>query len=345
MTSTTPVNEVPAAIALRDVTKHFGAVHAVDGVTLSVKRGELFGLIGHNGAGKSTLFKMMLGLLPVSSGEIAIAGASVRGRDFRAARRQIGYLPEHLALYDNLSGIETLRFFAKLKVADLAGCAPLLERLGLAAAARRPVREYSKGMRQRLGFAQALLGAPQVLFLDEPSNGLDPAAIREFYAILHELRDQGVTVLITSHILAELQERVDRLAIMVSGRVQALGSVPELREQQDMPLHILLRLPPSALELLRSCLAAVPGLSLSAVAGQPGQQLVSCPRPAKMAVLAALAPLGDLLLDLQIQEPSLEDVFFGLRTPPPDLPLRVRPPEGGEEARERPFASSGGTHA
>jgi len=317
VTSTTPANESGAAIALRDVTKHFGAVHAVDGVTLSVKRGELFGLIGHNGAGKSTLFKMMLGLLPVSSGEIRIAGASVRGRDFRAVRRQIGYLPEHLALYDNLSGIETLRFFAKLKGADLAGCTPLLERLGLAAAARRPVREYSKGMRQRLGFAQALLGAPQVLFLDEPSNGLDPAAIREFYAILHELRSQGVTVLITSHILAELQERVDRLAIMVNGRVQALGSVPELREQQDMPLHIVLRLEPSALELLHRCLGEMPGLQLLVTPGQPCQATLSCPRPAKMAVLAvlaALAPLGSLLLDLSIHEPSLEDVFFGLRS-------------------------------
>ena len=146
-----------------------------------------------------------------------------RGRDFRAARRAIGYLPENVVLYDNLSGLETLRFFARLKGAPLAQCQPTLERVGLAHAGARPVREYSKGMRQRLGFAQALLGNPQVLFLDEPTNGLDPQAIRDFYATLRGLSQQGVTIVITSHILAELQERVGRLGIMASGKLQAVG--------------------------------------------------------------------------------------------------------------------------
>ncbi|MBS0318681.1 MAG: ABC transporter ATP-binding protein, partial [Proteobacteria bacterium] len=201
MASISPASDAPGtAISLRGVHKHFGALHAVDGVDLDIPPGEIFGLIGHNGAGKSTLFKMMLGLLAPTAGAILVAGTSVGGRHFRAVRRQLGYLPENVVLYDNLDGLETLRFFARLKGAPLAECPAMLEKVGLAHAGRRPVREYSKGMRQRLGFAQALLGKPRVLFLDEPTNGLDPQAIRDFYALLHGLQRQGVTIVITSHI-------------------------------------------------------------------------------------------------------------------------------------------------
>ena len=307
MVSTSPVSN-DMAVSLRGVTKHYGALHAVDGVDLDVARGEIFGLIGHNGAGKSTLFKMMLGLVPATKGDILVGGASVRGRGFRAARRHLGYLPENVVLYDNLNGLETLKFFAHLKGAPLAQCQGVLDRVGLAHAGKRPVREYSKGMRQRLGFAQALLGSPQVLFLDEPTSGLDPQAIRDFYATLRGLQGEGVTIIITSHILAELQERVGRLAILSAGKVQALGSVQELREQTHMPLVFDLRVDeadvPAVAQALVQAIGAIPeplplGLRLA------------CPREQKMAVLAALAPFGARVLDIKMQEPSLEDVFFG----------------------------------
>ena len=312
MASTTLVSKAAAldgpAIEARGVAKYYGALHAVDGVDLTVQRGEIFGLIGHNGAGKSTLFNLMLGLTEPSAGEILVNGASVRGRDFRAARRHIGYLPENVVLYDNLSGLETLRFFARLKGAVLAQCEPTLVRVGLADAAKRPLREYSKGMRQRLGFAQALLGEPSVLFLDEPTNGLDPQAIRDFYVTLRDLRDAGVTVLITSHILAELQERVDRLAIMALGKMAAVGSVQDLRQRMQLPLSLTLRLATSDVAQAQQLLAALAGVHSEVT--DEGLRL-SCPREAKMAVLGALAGLGAKLLDLNIQEPSLEDVFFG----------------------------------
>jgi len=307
LTSKTAALERPA-IEARGVAKYYGALHAVDGVDLSVRRGEIFGLIGHNGAGKSTLFKMMLGLTEPSAGEILVNGASVRGRDFRAARRHIGYLPENVVLYDNLSGLETLRFFARLKGAPSSQCEPTLVRVGLADAATRPLREYSKGMRQRLGFAQALLGEPSVLFLDEPTNGLDPQAIRDFYLLLRGLRDAGVTILITSHILAELQERVDRLAIMAVGKIAAMGSVQDLRKQMQLPLSLSLRLAHGDVAQAQQLVGAVPGVHSEVT--EAGLRL-SCPREAKMAVLGALGALGAKLLDLNIQEPSLEDVFFG----------------------------------
>jgi len=305
--STFPASE-SAAVSLRGVSKYYGALHAVDGVDLDIPRGEIFGLIGHNGAGKSTLFKMMLGLISATQGEILIGGAQVGGRGFRAARRHLGYLPENVVLYDNLSGLETLRFFARLKHANPAQCQEVLDRVGLAHAGARPVREYSKGMRQRLGFAQALLGAPQVLFLDEPTNGLDPQAIRDFYATLRGLQAQGVTVIITSHILAELQERVDRLAIMAAGKIQAVGSVQALREQTQMPLVFELQLQAKDAPAVVQALAPLTGEAPELLA--TGLRL-RCPREHKMAVLAALAPFGARVRDVKMQEPSLEDVFFG----------------------------------
>jgi len=290
------------------VHKHYGSIHAVDGVDLDIRSGELFGLIGHNGAGKSTLFKMMLGLIPVTSGEIRIDGALVTGRDFRVVRRTVGYLPENVVLYDNLTGLETLQFFARLKGVPPAETGPALERVGLAQAARRRVREYSKGMRQRLGFAQALLGKPRILFLDEPTTGLDPEAIRNFYATLRQLRSEGVTIVITSHILAEIQERVDRLAIMSAGKIQASGTVQGLREQMDLPLWFSVRVAKEDFETVHTALAH---LQVDAIEAQDDHVKVRCRRESKMAVIEALAGLDGRVRDLTVREPSLEDVFFG----------------------------------
>jgi Cu-processing system ATP-binding protein len=304
-----PAKAFPQAVVVAHrVVKHYGAVHAVDGVDLEIARGELFGLIGHNGAGKSTLFKMMLGLIAPTSGEIRIDGTPVSGSGFRAVRRRVGYLPENVVLYENLTGLETLQFFASLKGVAYSACPAALERVGLASAAKRRVREYSKGMRQRLGFAQALLGQPQILFLDEPTNGLDPEAIREFYAILRGLRSEGVTVVLTSHILSEIQERVDRLAVMAAGKIRAVGTVQALREQMDLPLWIDLRIAPADLEAVRAVLGQ---LAVGAIEAHDEHVSVRCARDAKMAVIEALAALDGRVLDLHVREPSLEDVFFG----------------------------------
>ncbi|WP_374503494.1 ATP-binding cassette domain-containing protein [Zoogloea sp.] len=293
---------------MRGVTRRFGAIQAVAGVDLDVAPGELFGLIGHNGAGKSTLFKMMLGLIAPTAGEIRIHGTAVGGRQFRAVRRTIGYLPENVVLYDNLNGLETLRFYARMKGVDPSECLAVLEEVGLTAAARRRVRDYSKGMRQRLGFAQALLGRPRLLFLDEPTNGLDPEAIRAFYATLKRLQAQGVTMILTSHILAEIQERVDRLAIMAGGKLQAVGTVQALREQMDLPLWFAVKVAHDDFSAVRAALGHLPVIAIEA---RDDHVAVQCRRETKMAVIEALAALGSRVLDLTVREPSLEDVFFG----------------------------------
>ncbi|WP_206198860.1 ABC transporter ATP-binding protein [Zoogloea dura] len=294
----------------RGVTKDFGPVQAVKGVDLSIVPGELFGLIGHNGAGKSTLFKMMLGLIPASSGQIHLDGEAVGGPRFRDVRRRIGYLPENVVLYDNLTGLETLHFFADLKTVPRSSCTVLLDKVGLGHARTRRVREYSKGMRQRLGFAQALLGQPRLLFLDEPTTGLDPEAIRDFYRILRELRDDGVTMVLTSHILAEIQERVDRLAIMEDGRIRACGSVQALREAMNLPLTLEIAGGAGLREQVTRVLA---GLEVERIDETGSLIHIRLPREAKMPALTRLATLGETLRDLQVHEPSLEDVFFGYR--------------------------------
>lgn len=296
-------------VTIERVARHYGIVRAVDGVDLRVDRGEIFGLIGHNGAGKSTLFRMMLGLERATSGRITIDDVAVASRGFRAVRRRIGYLPENVVLYDNLTGLETLGFFARLKGAPAAACEAALARVGLERVGRRRVGEYSKGMRQRLGVAQALLGTPSLLFLDEPTTGLDPEAIRLFYALLGDLKASGVTVVLSSHSLAEIQERVDRVAIMVAGKVRAIGTVPALRAEVALPVAFRLTVRPGAMAAAREAIAALPVTGLH---GAGDELRFRCVREAKVAVLAALTRRPDDVLDIDVREPSLEDVFFGM---------------------------------
>jgi Cu-processing system ATP-binding protein len=295
-------------IELTGVAKSYGALLALEGVDLKVHKGELFGLIGRNGAGKSTLFQLMLGLLDADTGHVHVGGERAGTARFRGVKRRLGYLPENIVLYDNLTGVETLRFFARLKGVDASECMSLLEQVGLAGAAARKVREYSKGMKQRLGFAQALLGNPALLFLDEPTNGLDPEGIREFYRILKARQEAGATIVITSHILAEIQQRVDRLAILQAGRIRAVGSVPALRGEANLPLSIEVLAHSDDTRALEEALHRT-------AFGKPtirGRHIVfECPREAKMSAIAALTPLSSHIADLQIVEPSLEDVFLG----------------------------------
>jgi len=293
------------SIKLTGVSKSFGQVEALRDVNLSIAQGEMFGLIGHNGAGKSTLFKLMLGLMTPSAGTLRIGGVDSASAQFRQVRRRIGYLPESFVSYDNLTGLEILNLFADLKKVPRTACHVALERVGLKEAGARRLHTYSKGMRQRLGFAQVLLGDPALIFLDEPTNGLDPEGIADFYVILREAQARGATIVITSHILAEIQDRVDRLVILHAGKVAALGSLAALRARHVLPSLIEAQLRPGQGERVAAVLAHLPGLVVTV---REDRASISCQAALKAPVLAAL---GSAMLDVTIREPSLEDLFLG----------------------------------
>lgn len=226
-----------SAVSVRSLSKHYGPLKALDDLTLEVRQGEMLALLGHNGAGKTTLMKLLLGLTRPTHGELELLGAPPGPHH----RQDIGFLPENVTFTGGMKGREVLRFYARLKGASPTQAEDLLERVGLAEAAHKPVRTYSKGMRQRLGLAQALLATPKLLLLDEPTSGLDPMLRRAFYDILRELRESGSTVLISSHVLTELELRAERIAILSHGRLVACDTLDGLRRRAALPVRIRAR--------------------------------------------------------------------------------------------------------
>ena len=225
-------------VKLQQVTKHFRQVKALNGLDLNLHKGEVLGLLGHNGAGKTTTMKLILGLMPATSGQVQVFEQDPYANKTQKLRLKMGYLPENVQFYEQLTGLEVLNYFAKLKNLKPKECTFLLDQVGLTFAAKRRVKTYSKGMRQRLGLAQALLGDPRLLLLDEPTVGLDPSATREFYQTVDQLRQQGVAIILCSHVLPGIEKYIDRVAILGQGRQLALGTLDELREQSQLSLSI-----------------------------------------------------------------------------------------------------------
>ncbi len=293
------------AIQLDEVTLRYGQVKALDGISLTIPRGEVIGLLGHNGAGKTTTIKLLLGLLSPASGAVRVFDTdpahSPRAHELR---RQIGYLPENLSFYPQLSGRETLRYFARLKGASPQEQNRLLQEVGLSHAADRRVKTYSKGMRQRLGLAQALLNQPKLLILDEPTVGLDPVATRDLYNRIDILKQQGTTVILCSHVLAGIEEHIDRAVILAGGRILALGNLDELRHAAQLPMHIRVR--GSLPEEGWMSRIGEQGVSLERINGS--QYLFTTPESEKIPLLRTLVKEPGVK-DIEISEPSLEAIY------------------------------------
>jgi ABC-2 type transport system ATP-binding protein len=238
---------VSVVIETRDLSKTYEAafrgqdVHALVNLSLAIHSGEIFGYLGPNGSGKTTTIKLLLGLIFPTSGTIEILGT--RNIGSAAVRRQIGYLPEGAYYPDFLKGEEVLRFYGQLYGlggADLQRrIDQVLELVGMTKARKRLVRGYSKGMRQRIGLAQALLSDPQILILDEPTTGLDPIARKEIRDILAHLRDQGKTLLISSHELLEVELISNRVGILSEGALQTCGTLDDLLTNRDIVVHVV----------------------------------------------------------------------------------------------------------
>lgn len=296
-------------LELVDVTKNFGEVKAVDSVNLKINAGEMLGLVGPNGSGKSTLLRIMLGVARPSSGKVVLEGNELSERKWRDLRKSMGYMPERVSFYDNLTGRETLELFRRVKGGKPGGTDEILKKVGLESVKERKVGGYSKGMRQRLNLAQALSNDPDLLILDEPTSGLDPVGTKEFYEILGDARGRkNLTVVLSSHILAEIEFKIDRVAIMKTGSLRAVGSLEELYSGFNLPLKVAITVNGNSGSLIKLLERA----GAVEIEYKAGCLSAGIPREDKLRILSALMEEKGSFTDISLREPNLEEVFFGV---------------------------------
>ena len=297
-----------AAIETRSLTKQYGSLHAVDDLNLRVNQGEVFGFLGPNGAGKSTTINVLLDFVRRTSGEVRVLGHDPE-QEPQAVRAQTGVLPEGAGFHNRDTARRHLRFAIAMRDTDDDPDA-LLERVGIADAADRPVGGFSTGMRQRLGLALALVGAPDLLILDEPLRGLDPDGARRLREVIRVERDRGAAVFFSSHIMSQVETLCDRVGIMHDGRLVAADTVDALREQAGGPAELVCTVA-AATDEVASALEPVDGVG--AVTGGDDTVRVVCERPAtKAAVVARLEDVDIMVRDLAVEGASLEGVFTAL---------------------------------
>jgi ABC-2 type transport system ATP-binding protein len=326
------------ALATSGLTKHYGrrelpvalpgrhaggVVRALDDLTIGVREGEIFGFLGPNGAGKSTTIRLLLGYLHPTAGSGQVLGLDIV-RDSVAIRGRVGYLPGGIALYDSLTGEDLLDYLGALTGRPPTRRPELVDRLELSARTlARPVRDYSRGMRQKIGIIQALQHDPELAILDEPTEGLDPLMQRAFYTILDELKAEGRTIFFSSHVLSEVERVCDRVAIVRRGRLVALQEVASLLEHRKRNVEI--RAADGDIPVLDG-VAGVSALKRTAD-GRLTCQLEGDVGP----FLAAIA--GRRITDLTIEPAHLEEAFLEL--------YEDREPEDGDGMPTAPAAVPG----
>lgn len=294
-------------VEVHDLTKRYGRLAAVDGVSLTVHRGEVFGFLGPNGAGKTTTLRMLLGLIRPSSGDVTVLGG--RPGDPKSLRR-IGSLIEGPGFYPYLTGRTNLRAVARYAGVPASSVGPALEAVGLADRAGDTFGSYSLGMKQRLGVAAALLKDPELVILDEPTNGLDPQGMRDMRELIVDLGRQGRTVILSSHLMGEVQQICERVAVIDRGRIVREGTVEQLRG--DTELELVATPSDTALATLRA-------LSfVDEARAADGRLLVKTGTRHTAEIIRALVHADVAVTAVRRTERELEDVFFDLTTHQPD---------------------------
>jgi ABC-2 type transport system ATP-binding protein len=290
--------ESEPAIRTEGLTKHYGSVRALEALDLEVQSGEIFGFLGPNGAGKSTLIRTLLGYLHPTTGRATVLGMDIV-RGSVEIRRRVGYLPGGIALYDSLSGADALDYLNDLQGRQPIRREELCDRLQMPPSVlKRKVRDYSRGMRQKIGVIQALQHDPDLAILDEPTEGLDPLMQQAFYSIMDDLRVQGRTIFFSSHILSEVERICDRVAIIRSGHLMAVQHVDELLARRKRTINLRWRDG-------QPDLSGVPGLADVTVQGDR----------IRATLLGEVAPFvraiaSPQLLDLTIEPARLEEAFL-----------------------------------
>ena len=300
------------AVEIDDLVKTFGAFVAVDHVSLKVSKGEIFGFLGPNGAGKSTTIRMLCGLLKPTSGRASVNGHDV-ATEPEVIRRSIGYMSQKFSLYDDLTVEENIDFFSGIYGVPREKRAErkeyVLRMADIAERRRTKTHTLSGGWKQRLALGCAILHEPPILFLDEPTSGVDPIARRAFWALIHDLSAAGRTIFVSTHYMDEA-ENCNRLALMYHGKVIALGAPEALKRQLNS--HRILRLDSSdVLETMR-VLEGIPGIHDIAVFGGGLHVTVDDVETAKARIRAALATKSIELKRMEPIDPSMEDVFVAM---------------------------------
>ncbi len=319
-------------IEARGLTKTYGAAKAVDHVSFEVGRGEIFGLLGPNGAGKTTTILTLLGLTEISEGEVRVLGFDP-AREPLSVKRRVGYMPDTVGFYDGLSAADNLRYTARLigfRYAEREKrIAEALDRVGLAEFADKSVGTFSRGMRQRLGLAEILMKGAQVAILDEPTSGLDPHATAELLGIIRGFKAEGVSVLLSSHLLERVQSVCDRVALFSAGRIALIGTVSDLGRQVLGGGYIV------DIEAdgagLAERLALIPGVSGVDKTGI-GKLRLHADRDVRPEAAAEVVAMQGRLKYLGVQEPSLEAIYTRY--------FETRPEEAAKEG-----AAQGARHA
>jgi ABC-2 type transport system ATP-binding protein len=302
-----------ALVEVTDLRKQYGSLTAVDGVSFEIQEGEVFSLLGPNGAGKSTSIGMLTALIEPSGGDARIDGLSVRGRS-AALRRLFGVVPQEIALYEELSAMNNLLFWGRLY--GLRGpelrrrIAAILEKVGLSERAGSIVKTLSGGMQRRLNIAAGLLHRPRLVFMDEPTVGIDPQSRRSVLDLILQLKREGTTILYTTHYMAEAEELSDRVGIIDHGKLLTVGTCRELADGIGGSERLRVALAGREEgERLSQSLRAVPGLSVSS---DGAQVTVTAPKVRQLLpkIVEAAAAVHATLRDIEIREPNLETVFL-----------------------------------
>jgi len=312
-----------AVIEAKGLTKIYGTAAAVDHISFSVGRGEIFGLLGPNGAGKTTTILMMLGLTEISEGEVRVLGFNP-AREPLSVKRRVGYLPDTVGFYDNLTASDNLRYTARLigfrSNEREKRIAAALERVGLSEFADNRVGTFSRGMRQRLGLAEILMKGAQIAILDEPTSALDPHATSELLGIIRAFKSEGVSVLLSSHLLERVQSVCDRVALFSSGRIALMGTVADLG-REVLGGGYVVDIEADGVGLAER-LALIPGVS-GVEKSDIGKLRLHADRDVRPEAAAEVVAMQGRLKFLGVQEPSLEAIYTRY--------FEARPTEGMQE--------------
>lgn len=296
-------------IAAQGLTKSYDGVRVVDAINFDIARGEVFGLLGPNGAGKTTTILMMLGLTEISSGKVSVLGHDPARSPLRV-KRKVGYLPDSVGFYDYLTASENLAYTAKLMGLSSAErthrIAAALARVRLSDVADKRVATFSRGMRQRLGLAEIIVKQAEIAILDEPTSGLDPQATLEFLNLIEELKAEGITILLSSHLLDQVQRVCDRVALFQSGRIVLMGAVADLA-RQVLGAGFVVEVEAEGTGLARR-LATIPGVTnVEAVAADRFR--MTADRDVRAEAAYAVVGANGSLRRLSVDEPSLEAIY------------------------------------